>query len=224
MEKILKGRMYYIDLEATEYFMEYLMMKEMDELKDIKWHKSVVRNGRYNDGKLIDDMFSMSYGFNVDDRIGRGATEIDFDLCIPMIYKNIEDFSQDLYWFLNMEYGFDLYVWGSQYGFTFEESNILFALCHEMGHLKDFIEQTNEFGYFKSYADDEYNLHELYHLRDEEARFLGYRRLKTESTADQFAIEFLKKNGKKFKEIVGKGELLTEMTEEEVEKVRRNLR
>ena len=65
MEKILKGRMYYIDLEATEYFMEYLMMKEMDELKDIKWHKSVVRNGKYNDGKLIDDMFSISYGFNV---------------------------------------------------------------------------------------------------------------------------------------------------------------
>ena len=105
MEKILNGRMYYIDLEVAEYFMEYLMMKEMDELKDIKWRKSVVRNGKYNDGELIDDMFSISYGFNVDDRLGRGATEIDLDLCIPMIYKNIGDFSEDLYWFLNMEYG-----------------------------------------------------------------------------------------------------------------------
>lgn len=222
MEKILKGRMYYIDLEVAEYFMEYLMIKEMDELKDVKWNKSVVRNGKYNDGKLIDDMFSISYGFNVDDRLGRGATIIDFDLCIPMIYKNIEDFSQDLYWFLNMEYGFDLFEWGNQYGFTFEESNILFDLCHEMGHLKDFIEQNNKFGYFKSYADDESNLFELYHIRDEEERFIGYRRLKTESTADKFAIEFLKKHGKNFKKIIRK--LLTEMTEEEVENARRNLR
>ena len=222
MEKILNGRMYYIDLEVAEYFMEYLMIKEMDELRDVKWHKSVVRNGKYNDGELIDDMFSISYGFNVGDRLGRGATEIDLDLCIPMIYKNIEDFSEDLYWFLNMEYGFDLFEWGNQYGFTFEESNILFDLCHEIGHLKDFIEQTNKYGYFKSYADDEYNLYKLHQIIDEEARFLGYRRLKAESTADQFAIEFLKKHGKNFKEIIRK--LLTEMTEEEVEKVRRNLR
>ena len=224
MEKILNGRMYYINLEVAEYFMEYLMIKEMDELKDVKWHKSVVRNGKYNDGELIDDMFSISYGFNVGDRLGRGATEIDLDLCIPMIYKNIGDFSEDLYWFLNMEYGFDLFEWGNQYGFTFEESNILFDLCHEMGHLKDFIEQTNKFGYFKSYADDEYNLYELHQISDEETRFLGYRRLKAESTADKFAIEFLKKHGKNFKKIVRKGGLLTEMTEEEVESVRRNLR
>jgi hypothetical protein len=93
-----------------------------------------------------------------------------------------------------------------------------------MGHLKDFIEQVNEFGYFKSYADVECNLFELYHIRDEEERFLGYRRLKTESTADKFAIEFLKKHGKKFKEMVRKGKLLIEMSEEEVEKVSRNLR
>ena len=215
---MIKDRMFKIN-EKLVYKLMQRIAENIDEPKrlinaelDIQYN-----NGINTSGRIVDDLFSISYFFNGNDGLGRNADNGLFILNTPLVYKDAGvEFQEDIYWFLNMEYGFDLFEWGNQYGFCFEESVILFNICHEMGHLKHFIEEHNECGYYKSYEEDKDKEEELKYLRNEEEIFIRYRRMLCEVKADKYGIEFLKEYGEFMKNLVNKGMLTECITEEEV--------
>ena len=218
---MIKDRMYKIDKEIVFDLMAEIVEKEFNEkLGGTKINTKIGTqyNGITNDEELIEDIFSMYMDFDGDDRLGRDAENGEFILNMPLIYANISEFQEDIYWFLNMEYEFDLYNWGLQYGFTFEESVIAFCLCHEIGHMKNFIEDFNEYGYYKTYEEDIMPSRALNSIFNEEELFIGYRRLNDEHKADINSIEFLKIYGDFIKELIDKG-MLIECTTEEVDDI-----
>lgn len=214
-------RMYKIDREIVFDLIVKIVEKEFNEkLGGIKMNTQIGTqyNGITNDEELIEDIFSMYMDFDGEDGLGRGAKNGIFILIMPLIYANVSEFQEDIYWFLNMEYEFDLYNWGLQYGFTFEESVIAFCLCHEVGHMKSFIEDFNEYGYYKTFEEDIMPSRALNSIFNEEELFISYRRLNDEYKADINSIEFLKIYGDFIKELIDKG-MLIECTTEEVDDI-----
>lgn len=214
-------RMYKIDREIVFDLMAEIVEKEFNEkLGGIKINVKIGTqyNGITNDEELIEDIFGIYMNFDGDDGLGRGTENGKFILNMPLIYTNVSEFQEDIYWFLNMEYEFDLYNWGLQYGFTFEESVIAFCLCHEIGHMKNFIEDFNEYGYYKTYEEDIIPSRALNSISNEEELFISYRRLNCEYKADINSIEFLKIYGDFIKELIDKG-MLIECTTEEVDDI-----
>lgn len=214
-------RMYKIDREIVFDLIAEIVEKEFNEkLGGLKMNAQIGTqyNGITNDEELIEDIFSMYMDFDGEDGLGRGAKNGIFILNMPLIYANVSEFQEDIYWFLNMEYGFDLYNWGLQHGFTFEESVIAFCLCHEVGHMKSFIEDFNEYGYYKTYEEDIMPSRALNSIFNEEELFISYRRLNDEYKADINSIEFLKIYGDFIKELIDKG-MLIECTTEEVDDI-----
>ena len=119
----MESRMFKIDSELAFEFMVKVAENELEEMVGKNGIKEVVLdtryNGEFNDGHKIDDLFSMTTGYNSKNE--RDASIIYLILNSPLIYKDAGyDFQDDIYWFLNMEYGFDLYNWGMQYGYCFE--------------------------------------------------------------------------------------------------------
>ena len=215
--RIMKGKMYEIDLKLAHKLMDYIISMEMEELQDKEFYTEAIYNGQYNSGLLVDDLFSMSYGFDGYSYLGDGASKIQASLCVPKIYKNTTDFQDDIYWFLCKQYNFDLFNWGMKYCFEFEQSVILFDILHELGHLKQFMHEMNKYGYYKSYKDDEEDMKKLRFMNEEEA-FINYRKLIIESYADKSSIEFLKKYGDTLVQFVNRGLLIetNDITEEEL--------
>ena len=214
-------RMYKIDREIVFDLIAKIVEKEFNEkLGGIKINVKIGTqyNGITNDEELIEDIFGIYMNFDGDDGLGRGTENGKFILNMPLIYTNVSEFQEDIYWFLNMEYEFDLYNWGLQYGFTFEESVIAFCLCHEIGHMKNFIEDFNEYGYYKTYEEDIIPSRALNSISNEEELFISYRRLNCEYKADINSIEFLKIYGDFIKELIDKG-MLIECTTEEVDDI-----
>ena len=213
----MESRMFKIDSELAFEFMVKVAENELEEMVGKNGIEEVVLdvcyNGKYNDGYKIDDLFSMTTGYNSKNE--KEANIIYLILNTPLIYKDAGyDFKDDIYWFLNMEYGFDLYNWGIKYGYCFEESVILFSIAHELGHMKHFNEDYNEYGYYKAYEDDQETIYKLNFIFDEEENFITYRRMIRETHADKYGIQFLKKYGGFIKKLVNKGLLIKCTTEE----------
>ena len=207
----MNKRMYKINLGIAEELVGYMISLEMEDPKGYDLHYSVVYNGVYNPGvPKIGDQFTMS--------MGTEGYRLDGDVCVPMIYRDTSGFQEKMYWYLCDEYDFDLFNWGMQYGFTFEQSSILFDICHELGHCKNWLHDLNKYGHFKTLDDDYDDKEQLYFVTSEEELFIRYRQLRTESYADKTSVEFLKKYGDTLAQFVRRGLLTEALDFSEVEK------
>ena len=208
----MESRMYKIDLGIAEELMGYMIGLEMEDPIGYDLHYSVVYNGFYNPGvPKIGDQFTMS--------MGTEGYRLDGDVCVPMIYRDTSGFQEKMYWYLCDEYDFDLFNWGMRYGFTFEQSSILFDILHELGHCKNWLHDINRYnGRFKTLDDDYDDKEQLYFVTDEEELFIRYRQLRTESYADKTSVEFLKKYGDTLAQFVKRG-LLTEVNSKEFNEI-----
>ena len=207
----MNKRMYKIDLKVAEELMGYLIGLEMEDPIGYDLHYSVVYNGVYNPGvPKIGDQFTMS--------MGTEGYRLDGDVCVPMIYRDTSGFQEKMYWYLCDEYDFDLFNWGMQYGFTFEQSSILFDFCHELGHMKNWLYDIGKYNYFKTLDDDYDDKESLYFITDEEELFIKYRELRTESYADKTSVEILKKYADTLAQFVRRGLLTEALDFSEVEK------
>ena len=191
MVSISKGIDYIISLnkENVERFANFIIDREMEELDEDFILDFSVDYARDDEGIPLTEDYMFGFNYYKDEQTYKFYTSIEF----PGIFKDIDDFGTKLYWFFLEEYKFDMLKYANDIEVSFEEVMVVFSLLHELGHMKQCLRDINRYGDFISAIVEIKERNEINDLENDIERFLAYRKMVTETYADQNAIMMMKK-------------------------------
>ena len=191
MVSISKGIDYVISLnkENVERFANFIIDREMEELDEDFILDFSVDYARDWEGVPLTEDYMFGFNYYKDEQTYKFYTSIEF----PGIFKDIDDFGTKLYWFFLEEYKFDMLKYANDIEVSFEEVMVVFSLLHELGHMKQCLRDINRYGDFISAIVEIKERNKINNLENDIERFLAYRKMVTETYADQNAIMMMKK-------------------------------
>lgn len=191
MISISKGIDYIIglDKENIERFANFIIDREMEELDEDFILDFSVDYARDFEGIPLTEDYMFGFNYYKDEQTYKFYTSIEF----PGIFKDIDDFGTKLYWFFLEEYKFDMLKYANDLEVSFEEVMVVFSLLHELGHMKQCLRDINKYGDFVSAIIEIKERNKINDLENDVERFLAYRKMVTETYADQNAIMMMKK-------------------------------
>ena len=191
MISISKGIDYVISLnkENVERFANFIIDREMEELDEDFILDFSVDYARDWEGVPLTEDYMFGFNYYKDEQTYKFYTSIEF----PGIFKDIDNFGTKLYWFFLEEYKFDMLKYANDIEVSFEEVMVVFSLLHELGHMKQCLRDINKYGDFISAIVETKERNKINNLKNDEERFLAYRKMVTETYADQNAIMMMKK-------------------------------
>ena len=138
---------------------------------------------------------------------GNDDTKMMINLQLPRKYVFNTKMEYQFYKNIILLHNFNIMKFSLENNISFVNAQTLFSICHELGHLKHYIEEINEYGKFKTYEEECNNnlLEKIDEIEDWKDMHLEYRKLPTEMMADKYAKEFMNKYKYELLEIIQEG-------------------